>query len=77
MGAAMRLGHAALAQNDRKTATQPFPHLLDHGGTPRHTQSVEPHVRAMPAKQAVLCPPPPAHPPPHRPVPGSKTRHRS
>ena len=73
----IRLGNEALAQNDMEAAKQHFQHLLDHGGTPSHTQSVEPRVRAMPAKQAALCLPPLAHPPPHRLVPGSKTCHRS
>ena len=34
----IRLGNAALAQNDMATAKQHFQHLLDQGGTPLQEQ---------------------------------------
>ena len=73
----IRRGNDALAQNDMATAKQHFQHLLDHGGTPMQQQIAANRLREIQAKQAALCPLPPAKPPTRRTAPGSKTRHRT
>jgi hypothetical protein len=73
----MRLGNAALAQNDMETAKQPFQHLLDHGGTPMQEQIAGNRLRKLQAKQdALRPPPPPAQLPKRRTAAGGTTRHR-
>ena len=73
----IRLGNAALAQNDMETAQQHFQHLLDHGGTPLQEQIAGNRLREIQAKQEALCLPLPAKPPRRRTAPGGKPRHRT
>ena len=73
----IRLGNAALAQNDMETAKQHFQQLLDHGGTPLQEQIAGNRLREIQAKQEALQPPPPATPRPRRTAPGGQTRHRT
>ena len=47
----IRLGNAALAQNDMETAKQHFQHLLDQGGTPLQEQIAGNRLREIQAKQ--------------------------
>ena len=73
----IRLGNAALAQNDMETAKQHFQRLLDHGGTPLQEQIAGNRLREIQAEQdALRPPPPPAKPPKRRTAAGGKTRHR-
>ena len=73
----MRLGNAALAQNDMETAKQHFQHLLDHGGTPMQEQIAGNRLREIQATQDALRPPPlSTQPPKRRPAAGGTTRHR-
>ena len=69
----IRLGNAALAQNDLETAKQHFQQLLEHGGTPIQEQIAANRLREIQAKQAALRTPPPAKPPPRRNAAGGKT----
>jgi hypothetical protein len=69
----MRLGNAALAQNDLETAKRHFQQLLDTGGTHIQEQIAANRVREIQAKQAALRTPPPAKPPPRRKASGGKT----
>jgi hypothetical protein len=73
----IRLGNAALAQNDMETAKQHFQHLLDHGGTPLQEQIAENRLREMQAKHEALCAPPLVKPPTRRSTPGGTRRHRT
>jgi hypothetical protein len=73
----IRLGNEALAQNDLETAKQHFQHLLDYGGTHMQMQIAENRLREIHAKQAALCPLPPAKRPTRRTAPGSKTHPRT
>ena len=73
----IRLGNAALAQNDMETAKQHFQHLLDHGGTHMQMQIAGNRLREIQAKQAALCVPPPVKPRTRRSTPGGTTRHRT
>jgi len=73
----IRLGNAALAQNDMETAKQHFQHLLDHGGTPMQEQIAGNRLREIQAKQEALCAPPLVKPPTRRSTPGGTTRHRT
>ena len=47
----IRLGNAALAQNDMETAKQHFQHLLDQGGTPLQEQIAGNRWRCRPSKR--------------------------
>ena len=73
----LRLGNAALAQNDMETAKQHFQQLLDHGGTLLQEQVAGNRLREIQAKQEALCPPPTAKAPKRRTAPGGQTRHRT
>jgi hypothetical protein len=69
----IRLGNAALAQNDMETAKQHFQQLLDTGGTPIQEQIATNRLREIHTKQAALRTPPPAKPPARRKAPRGKT----
>jgi hypothetical protein len=69
----IRLGNAALAQNDLETAQRHFQQLLDTGGTHIQEQIAANRLREIQAKQQALRTPPPAKPPPRRKAPGGKT----
>jgi hypothetical protein len=69
----IRLGNAALAQNEMETAKRHFQQLLDMGGTPIQEQIAANRLREIQAKQAALRPQPPAKPPPRRTALGGKT----
>ena len=73
----IRLGNAALAQNDIETAKQHFQQLLDHGGTPLQEQIAGNRLREIQAQQEALRHPPPAKPPTRRTTAGGTTRHRT
>ena len=73
----IRLGNAALAQNNMETAKQHFQHLLDHGGTPLQEQIAGNRLREIQTKQEALHPPPLAKSPTRRPTPAGKTRART
>ena len=73
----IRLGNAALAQNDMETAKQHFQRLLDQGGTPMQEQIAGNRLREIQAKQEALCAPPLAKPPTRRSTPGGTPRHRT
>jgi hypothetical protein len=70
----IRLGNAALAQNDMETAQQHFQRLLDHGGTPLQEQIAGNRLRDIRAQQEALRHPPPAKRPPRRSAAGGTPR---
>jgi hypothetical protein len=73
----IRLGNAALAQNDIETAQQHFQQLLDHGGTPLQEQIARNRLREIQAKQEALRHPPRAKLPTRQTAAGGKKRHRT
>jgi hypothetical protein len=73
----IRLGNAALAQNDLETAKHHFQQLLDTGGTPIQEQIAANRLREIQATQAALRPPPPSNPGTRRPSPRGKTPART
>jgi hypothetical protein len=73
----IRLGNAALAQNDLEAAKQHFQQLLATGGTHIQEQIAANRLREIQAKQAALRTPPPSKPPTRRTAPRGKTPPRT
>ena len=73
----IRLGNAALAQNNLETAKRYFQQLLDTGGTHIQEQIATNRLREIQATQEACRTPPPSKPPLRRKAPGGKTRART
>jgi hypothetical protein len=73
----IRLGNAALAENDLETAKRHFQQLLDTGGTHIQEQIAANRLREIRATQAALNAPPESKPPARRRAPRAKTPART